>query len=61
MYGFLVEAPGVIFPNIFGLGLGLYYWWVFEQHCPQDADWLPSTKSAHMTCAWPSVQLIDLP
>jgi len=54
-YGYVISAPGVWLPNVPPIFLGAYYWYTFAQYCPDDANWLPGTKSMHLAGATAAV------
>jgi solute carrier family 50 protein (sugar transporter) len=48
MYGFLKEAPSVLYSNSVGLILALYYCFMFTKYCGPMASNLPGTVSQHI-------------
>jgi len=46
-YGLVAGHPAVLSINAISTILGLHYWYVFRQHCPPGADWLPYSMATH--------------
>jgi solute carrier family 50 protein (sugar transporter) len=47
-YGIVSGNPSIWVPSLVGVFNGTLYTAVFMRHCPDAADWLPSTKRMHV-------------
>jgi hypothetical protein len=47
-YGLVQNNPGIWLPNVTALICGSYYWYTYNQNCPDEATHLPGTKSNHV-------------